>query len=118
MQRVGIDLRRNSRQRKQRFCLGGEGEPARIAVDVDRLDAHTVAADDQPLAARVPQSEGEHAVQPMDELVAILSITVENDFAVRRGLEPVAQRNELPAQFAKIVDFAVANEPQRAAVVR
>src|SRR5262249_45066201 len=45
MQRRAIDFRRDARQREERFRLGRERDPARIPIDVDRLDAQAVASD-------------------------------------------------------------------------
>src|SRR5882762_4349766 len=118
MQRRGIDFRRDSRQRKQRLGLGSECETAWVPVKVDRLDAQAVAPHDQPLAKRVPKREAEHAVQPVDEFVAVLRVAVEDDLAVRRSLEPMAERFQLAAQLTKVVDLAVTHEPQRAVAVR
>src|SRR5881396_21360 len=88
---------RDSRQPDQRLCLGGECEPTRVAVKIDRLDAQAVAPDDQPPATCVPQREAEHAVQPVDELVAVLRVAVEDDLAVRPGLESMAKCFQLAA---------------------
>src|SRR4051794_6555847 len=111
MQRRGIDLRRDSWQRKKRLGFRGEGEPMRVAVKVDRLDAQAVAADEQPLATGVPKRKAEHAVQPVDKFVTVLCIAVEDDLAVRRGLEFMAERFQLGAQFTKVVDLAIAHQP-------
>src|SRR5207247_9619900 len=99
--RSGIELRRDSRQHDRRLCRGGECEPTRVAVKIDRLDAQAVAPDDQPPATCVPQREAEHAVQPVDELVAVLRVAVEDDLAVRPGLESMANRFQLAAQLTK-----------------
>ena len=44
----------------------------RVAAQVQRLDAEPVAPEQQALAPRIPQREREHAVQVLDERVAVL----------------------------------------------
>src|SRR5262249_56888086 len=92
MQRRAIDFRRDARQREERFRLGRERDPARIPIDVDRLDAQAVAADHEAPPARVPQREAEHAVQPLDKFIAVLRVAMKEHFAVRTGLEVLALR--------------------------
>src|SRR5882672_8681411 len=45
-------------------------------------------------------------------------VAVQDDFAVRSGLEAVSERNELLPELTKVIDLPVAHEPQRAVVVR
>ena len=54
----------------------------------------------------------------MDELVTVLRVAVEDNLAVRRGLEPMAKRLQFAAQLTEVVDLAVAHEPQRAVAIR
>jgi len=54
----------------------------------------------------------------MDELVAVLCVAVNDDFAVRAGLEMMSLRFEFTTQLAKVVDLAIAHQPDRAIVVR
>src|SRR5262245_5490736 len=105
MQCSVIDLRRDSRQREERFRLGGEGKPPSVSIDVDGLDPKTVAADQKPPAPRIPEGETEHAVQPLDEIIAVPRIAVKDDFAVRAGLEALAPRLQLAPQLAEVVDL-------------
>ena len=54
----------------------------------------------------------------MDDFVAVLRVTVEDYFTVRRRLEAVAEGLELTPQFSIVVDLAITYEPQRALRVR
>src|SRR4030095_11374758 len=113
MQRRAVEARRDTRKCKERLRFRGECEPMRVAVQVDRLDPEGGTPHPQPPAARIPQRESVHAVQPMDELVVPLGVAMYDDLAVGSGLEPMAGGLELASQLAKIVDFTVAHEPHR-----
>jgi hypothetical protein len=69
---------------------------------------------DEALAARIPKRKPEHAIQPVDELVAVLRVKMDDDFAVGSSLELMTERLKLLTQLAEVVDLPVANQPQRA----
>ena len=84
---------------------------------VQRLLAEPVAVDEQTAPAVVPQRDGEHAVQPVDEVGPVLLVRVDDDLRVRRRPEPVALALELRAQVRVVVDLAVVDGPDRAVLV-
>ena len=67
LQRGGIELGREPGQREDRLRFAREDDPLAVVVQVDRLDAEAVAADEQPAPAGIPEREGEHAVQALHE---------------------------------------------------
>ena len=113
-QHGGVEFGLDARQRQQRLGLAGEGQARCVAQHVQRLDAQPVAADQQPAPACVPQAEVEHAIQAQHNVVAPRGIAVQQHLAVRSRLEAVAQRLQLGAQLAVVVDLAVAHQPERA----
>lgn len=87
------------------------GEIYRVAVLavpalVETGDTHGVAGCDRPVELLVVQHEGEHAVQVLGCVKAILHIQRNNDLAVRMRLEVVGGLQGLSDQ-SVVVDFAV-----------
>ena len=116
-QRRGVALVRDLRVRQERLRLRGEGEEPRPVVVEERLLARAVAREQQAALARVPQREGEHAVELRDGSIALLLVEVQDHLAVALALEAVAALEAAP-QLAEVVDLAVEDEPQRAVLVR
>ena len=54
----------------------------------------------------------------MDELIAVLGVAVDDHFAVRCSPEAMTERLQLPMQFPEVVDFTIADHPQRTVCVR
>ncbi len=94
-------------QRQQRLHLRAEEEPPLMLGPEQRLDAEPVAGDDQFALLRVPQRQGEHAPETVDEGLAVLGVGVEDHLAVAAGAEAVAQLGELLLQLAVVVDLTV-----------
>ena len=111
MQRDCVETGVHPARRQQRLRRGGEAETARRFVVVQRLDAQTVAREEQRVA--VPDREGEHAVQALDTGFAPFKVRPQNDLGVAVGAEGMAERDQLGAQLGVVVDRAV--EHQRGA---
>jgi hypothetical protein len=82
----GIDLRVS----EDALRFGGEEHPVRGGKVEQRLDAHAVAHEDQATGVDVPQAEGVHPVEPVDEGLAPLGPGVQHDLGVAVGPEDVA----------------------------
>ena len=76
-------------------------------------DAEAVAPDEQPLSPHVPERKREHAVEMANEGIAVLCVQAQDHLTVRTGPETVTFGLEHLAQFAEIVDLAVAHDPKR-----
>src|SRR5262249_44965579 len=97
--------------------LGSEQQRV-VALRVkQRSDPGLVPRKHQLMLVPVVKSHGELAVQPTDEAGAVVLIHMDEDFDIAAGAETVTARFELPAQIAKIIDFAVADRDDRAVLV-
>ena len=76
----------------------------------ERLLADAVARQQQRLAPRVPQGEGEHAVQAPDAVGPVLLIEMDDDLGIALGRERMPARAKLRAQFPIVVDLAVEDD--------
>ena len=98
--------------------LRGERQPAVADRVVERLLPQAVAVEEKAAAPIVPQSNGEHAVQALDEGGPLLLVEVDEDFGVGAGAEMVPLRLELGTEVGIVVDLAVEDRPHRAVLVR
>src|SRR5262249_39878281 len=111
-----VDLYLYRRLRQDRFDLRPEGEDRGRTRVVQRLDAVAVARQQQRALMPVPQRQREHAVEAQERPLAPFPEGVKDDFRVAGRAELIAQRLELDAQLAEIIDFAVVG--YRVAAVR
>src|ERR1051326_4730326 len=112
-----IELERNASRSQQRFHLRREEHAVVRLVKIDRLLAHAIAADDEPLASRVPERKRKHAAQVLDEIKPVLFVEMKNGFAVAVGLKLMAELVESLAQFDEVVNLAVRDERECAVFV-
>src|SRR5262249_26958968 len=111
MERAYIDFTRKLFYRKQRFDLGRECEASLCLRVIDRLDAQTIAGDEEFLFFRIPYGECEHTVEFFDAAFSPFAISRNHNFRVGIGSETVSERFERSTQFGKVVDFAVIGYP-------
>ena len=98
--RARIELARDRRMREHGLDLAGEHEhPVRSVPVVQRLLAQAIASEHEPLAARVVDREGEHAVQPPRERDRVeLLGEMGDDLGVALRAQLVAGAQQLLAQ--------------------
>ena len=84
---------------------------------VQRLDADSIAREDDDLPREVEHGEGEHPVQMLDAAFTPLLIGPQEDFGVRSGAEPIPEIGQLPAQLRMVVDLAVEDDPRGGIVI-
>src|SRR3989442_13150852 len=77
---------------------------------VEWLLAGAVTGQDKAFGAVIPERDGEHAVQRLNEVGALVFVEVNDHLTVRLGLEPVTASNELLAKFLVVVDLAVEDQ--------
>jgi hypothetical protein len=117
VERDVVDLARDLGVLQERLHLRCEAEHP-VAQRVEhRLLADAIAGDHEQLAARVPQREGEHAVQVAHAVGAVLLVEVDDDLGVTLRGQRVAARGEVVAQLAVVVDLAVHHDDHRAVLV-
>ncbi len=68
LDRLRVDLERQASVKGEGAELGGEQHPPAEIRVIERLLAEPVPRQQEPPAARVPEREGEHAVQPLQGL--------------------------------------------------
>ncbi len=118
-QPLGVDHGPHLGVREYRLRFGAEEHAVGGWTVVQRLDAHAVAHEQRLLGARVPQREGEHAVEPRGEVLAPLQVGMQDDLGVAAGAEGVTAALQFGAQLTVVVDLAaVGGGEQGAAVVR
>ena len=103
---------------KQRLEFRGDEVAAIDAGDVERFLASAIAGDEEGVSFAAPDREGEHAIEPVEERLAPLFEAVHEDFGVTVvGRELVTKRQQLVAQLAVVVDFAVEDDAVPLALV-
>src|SRR3989338_1779030 len=94
---------------QDRLDLRAEQESRPWPVE-QRLLSRTIAAQEEPSRALVPEREREHPVQPFGDPLAVLLVAVDHDLAVRVGPESMAALLEDAAPDPVIVDLAIEYE--------
>src|SRR5262245_47867500 len=99
--------------------LGAEDEDEAIGsgVIVERLLAHPVAGQQQPPAGRVPDREGEHAIELGNAIVAIDLVGVGDHLGVRARSEAMPMPLQMSAQLREVVDLPVLDHVDGAVLV-
>jgi hypothetical protein len=101
----------------QRLQFGGEAELLAVVHEEQGLLAETVARQQQAPRLAVPEREREHPAQVLHAVVAEQAVQVEDDLGVAAGMESEPTPLQVTAQVEVVVDFPVADDPQRAPVV-
>ena len=113
----GVDLTAHAGQLQERLHLGGECERAVLEPRVDeRLLAHVVAREDEPLARRVPERDREHPGEAVGELEPVLLVQMRDHGRVAGAADVVP--GQLHAQLAEVVELAVEDGDDVAGLVR
>ncbi len=101
------------------FELAGKGkQPARRIVEIEkRLVSEPVAGESQLLTMLVPEREGEHAPEGLDEPCTLLLIQVHDALGVGARPHRVPGSYQPGAQVGKIVDLPVVDDPGRGGLV-
>ena len=82
-ERVGVELTRDLRQRKQAFQLRGECERFAARVVIKRFLSKMIACEHEPVFARVVNCKCEHAAQLAEHFQATLLVKMHEHFRVR-----------------------------------
>lgn len=106
-----VDLPLKMGKVPQRTELGAEEQGAPVGAVVKRLLADAIVHQRQAALVPVPQGEREHADESRHGLAQAPDLDRgEHDFGIGLAAKAVAERGELPAQFAKVVNFAVEHD--------
>ena len=77
-----------------------------------------IARDEEALALRVPDREGEHAAQLREHRRIEFAIGMQQHLGVAVGAKARAARDELVAQLPEVVDLAIEDDGERAVLGR
>jgi len=116
-------LRRNAAAGKERAHFGCKQQAATPDRVVERLDAQRIAREENcgcgaaATLGHFDDGEREHAAQSGDGLFTPLLVGVDDYFSVGAGEERVALGFEFLAQLAKIVNFSVEDDRERAGFI-
>ena len=117
LQRDVGDGARASRVLQQRGQLAGKAKRRAFVEVIERLFPKAVARAEEPAPHGIVDDEGPHAVQLFRERVAPFRVGVEERLRVAVvGVEAVAERSQLRAEFGVVVDFAVEDDAELAAL--
>jgi hypothetical protein len=101
-----VELARTGGMGQERFHLRRKQQLASGLAVVERLDAETVAREEQAPRVRIPERDREHAEQARERLDTPFFIQMDDDLAVRFGAEGVLAPQRAP-QILVVVDLAV-----------
>jgi hypothetical protein len=96
----------------ERLDLRTEQQVVAGARPVQRLDPVSIAGDEERALVAIPDGEGEHAVEALDAARAPLAVGEQHDLGVGVRAKRVAARDQLVAQLAEVVEFAVVDDRQ------
>ena len=117
-QRPLVELARHRRVREHSLDLAREHQRRAVRPVVERLFADPVAAQEEPLAGRVPDREREHAVELLRQRDRVQVLREMGDhLGVAVAGEPVPGAQQLVAQLQEVVDLAVENDAHGAVLV-
>ena len=114
---AGIDLGFDVWMGQERLDLRTEHQLAIHRRVEQGPDAHPVAGQEELRSLRVPDGNGELAIQMVQAAGAMLLVQVQDDFGVGIGREAVAAASSSAAQLHVVVDLAVEHDPQRSVLV-
>jgi hypothetical protein len=92
---------------RKRPQLRGEDQSTLHGVDVEGLDTHAIATDDQALTARIPDGKGEHPVQVLGEVFGIVQVRRQDHLPVTAGQETATGALKISSQLCVVVDLAI-----------
>ena len=93
--------------REDSFRLGRVDQLIVKNAIIKRLFAKPVAGKNEFFLSRVPESDGVHAVEVIDEIIAVLLVKVRNDLYVGLRYKLVALLFQFGADLAKVVQLAI-----------
>ena len=111
-QAARVEASGDRRMGKERLRFGPEEKrPINPFGITERLLAHPVASQGQPLAGDVPDRQGEHPVELADEFGAVILVKMDQAFGVGAGPEGVTSGEESGSKLGIVVDLAVEGDP-------
>jgi hypothetical protein len=98
--------------------LGPEIEPIACDAVVDQLDSEWIASEQQSFFVDIPDRQPEHSVKPVENLIAPLLVSMNDDFGIGLRAEDVSVGLEYCPQLLEVVDLAVEYDPYGFCLIR
>jgi len=102
---------------KERPHLGAEHKPPVALGEIEGLLPHPVSGGKEGLPFGVPEHKGEHPVEMGQAVFAVLLVGVNDHLGIGTAREPMTPSLEDLGQLAEVVDFAIEDDAERAALV-
>src|SRR5690606_4527054 len=94
-----------------------KGDPSGRTGPVQRLDAESVACENELPTVGIPDGEPEHAAKVLYAIDVILFIKVHDRFGVRTTGERVSTLLQVPPQLTEVVDLTVRDHMHRPVLI-
>ena len=117
LERIQIHLALETGGTEKRLELRSERERCVRDPVIEGLDPEPVPGQHQAAVARIPEGEGEHPPQRLDEVGTPLLVEVHEHLGVAASREPVTPPLQVSAQLAVVVDLPVLNHVDAAILV-
>src|SRR5260221_619346 len=95
---------------QERLDLGAEDQAPSVESVVDGLLAESIACEHETAPQPVPEGDGKHAMEAVDEVEPILLVSMDDGLRVAVGRELVARGLQLAAKLLVVVDLAVEDD--------
>jgi hypothetical protein len=79
-------------------------------AEVEGLDAHAIASEDEAVFRFAPEGKGEHPTEPFEGGGVPFEEGMEDSFGVAKGFKTVTTLTQLLAKFGVVIDFAVEDQ--------
>src|SRR5262249_42609485 len=105
-----VEVAGDFRMRQQDLHLRAEVDLASAPAEVERLDAHAVAGENQAASRLLPDGKAEHALELLEAVGIPFEKSPQQDFGIGRRSKLVAAAGEGLADFTVVVDFPVEDQ--------
>src|SRR5437667_609268 len=103
---------------EQRFGLRCKDQAVREVRIVERLDAEPVAREEESMPTRIPERQGKHPVEPVNEALSLFFVEMNHDLGIGSRHELMPFRAEPLTKLVEVVDLPIKNNPDRSVLVR
>ena len=117
VQRDRVDSRGSLESSRHTPHLGGKAHATVVDRVIDKFDTEPVSCQQKAATWSVPDCQAKHSIQTVENILTPLLVAMDNHFGVATCQKSVSKRFEIVAEFGKIVNLAVEDDPDRALAV-
>ena len=110
VERLTVEFARDVPVGEDGFDLRTEEQLPLVDGVVERLDPDAVAYESEAVARALPDGDGEHAAQFLDDVDAVLFVAVQDHFGIGATAEVVPLLLQLGLEFLEVVDLAIEDQ--------